>query len=225
VGRVAKIEPGTKWHRLTYLGEAGRGSNYQRIVSVVCDCGKQKSVLLSNLKSGMTRSCGCLQREAATKHNRAHNTTHGMTAAPEYRCWHAMLWRCSPAATGHGRLYYFLKGIQVCDRWQGPEGLANFCADMGPRPSSRHSVERKNGDLGYSPENCVWALPKEQCRNLSNNRNLTYKGRTMCVSAWAEEVGLERSVLDSRLRLGWSLERALATPVRVYRARQTPVLV
>jgi hypothetical protein len=107
----------------------------------------------------------------------------------------------------------------VCERWLGENGWPNFLADMGKRPGPKFTLERINNELGYFPGNCRWATYKEQLRNTRNTRFLTLNGRTMCVTDWASESGLERVTLFARLRKGWSVEKALTTPVKKYKPR------
>lgn len=104
------------------------------------------------------------------------------------------------------------RGIQVCERWR--ESFEAFLADMGPRPSPDHSIERRDNDGSYSPENCVWATKIEQNRNTRQNVLLTINGRTQCRSAWAAEVGIRAHAIRDRMeKLGWPAERAVLTPV------------
>jgi hypothetical protein len=85
---------------------------------------------------------------------------------------------------------------------------------MGPKPTPAHTLERKDNDGPYSPENCVWVTRKVQMRNTRRNHLVTFDGRTQPVSAWAEETGIRYHTLSNRIRLGWTPEKALTTPVR-----------
>lgn len=86
---------------------------------------------------------------------------------------------------------------------------------MGPRPSSKHSVERKDNDGNYEPSNCKWATAKEQNRNQQRNKVWTFNGKTMCLAAWADETGIRRTTLTQREKLGWSIEKMLTTPALI----------
>lgn len=144
------------------------GNRYGRLIAVkrnadrtkydcFCDCGKATSVVIANLKKGMTTSCGCFQRERLA----ARNTRHGKSNTSTYRIWKGMIRRCTkPAATGWES--YGGRGISVCDRWMI---FANFLLDMGERPFSNASIERLNNEKGYSPDNCEWANWIQQARN------------------------------------------------------------
>jgi hypothetical protein len=104
---------------------------------------------------------------------------------------------------------YGARGITVCDRWRGPSGYQNFLADMGRRPSPQHSIERKDNNGNYSPENCVWATALEQGANKRNNRLVTHQGETLHLSEWARRTGVKRRTLAARLDAGWPIEEAL----------------
>jgi hypothetical protein len=100
------------------------------------------------------------------------------------------------------------RGIRIDPRWNSYE---RFLSDMGRRPSKRHSVHRVDNDGDYSPENCVWALPKEQSRNTARSRKLTALGKTQTIAEWAEETGINYGTIWSRVsQYGWDAERAVA---------------
>ena len=91
-------------------------------------------------------------------------TTHGKSNLSEYNVWHAMTQRCSIESD---KRYpdYGGRGIRVCERWLGEDGINNFLSDMGPRPSPKHSLDRIDVDGNYEPTNCRWATAKEQRAN------------------------------------------------------------
>ncbi len=131
----------------------------------------------------------------------------------EYATWAVMLQRCNnPRNKKFPR--YGARGITVCERWQS---FSNFLADMGPRPTTGHSLDRIDNNGNYEPGNCRWATRSEQQRNTSTNHSVTFQGETLCLTAWAERTGISFSALKCRFRNGWSAEKALTTP---YRQRQ-----
>jgi hypothetical protein len=111
--------------------------------------------------------------------------THGMARAGQfprsYKIWRGMRKRCSDLKDPD----YGGRGISICERWESYE---NFLSDMGEPPVSM-SLERKNNELGYSPENCRWATQKEQTRNTRRTRLISWRGRTQSLASWAEEIG------------------------------------
>lgn len=138
----------------------------------------------------------------------------------EYMCWARMLSRCKDPGDNVFR-YYGGRGIAVCDRWLS---FANFLSDMGARPSSLYSIERKNTNGGYEPGNCIWATRSEQANNTRSNRKLTAFGKTMGMSMWAREVGMRRETIRERLKTGMEIERALTLPVKNHMRQLEEVL-
>ena len=115
-----------------------------------------------------------------------------------------------PSASGYEN--YGGRGIVVCDRWLN--SFENFLADMGERPSKAHSIDRyPDNDGNYEPSNCRWATRKQQTRNTRANRRISFCGETLCVAEWAERVGIHCDTIYDRLKLGWSIDRALTEPV------------
>jgi hypothetical protein len=173
-----------------------------------CDCEPNKSVIVvgSDLVKGHTKSCGCLHRKKAA----AANTTHGHKCegkvSVEWRAWMHMLGRCRNTndSSYHN---YGGRGITVCDRWNSFE---NFFADMGQKPSPKHTLERVNNNLGYMPSNCVWVRRRPQGNNRRGNRPISAFGVTHNLATWARMVGIPTQELWKRLDNGWSPEKALA---------------
>jgi len=170
-----------------------------------CECGRWSTVVAHSLLSGTARSCGCLRRELSSKRMMSHGYARRWQITPEFRVWARMLRRCN-YSRGSSYYRYGGRGISVCDRWSE---FMNFFMDMGPRPSSKHSIDRINNDGNYEPGNCRWATQKEQCQNTSKVRIFTVNGRSQTVSAWGEEYGIKRSTIYARLKRGLSIEQAL----------------
>lgn len=125
-----------------------------------CDCGNLVIVQQDHLRSGNTKSCGCLVRETM----RAKQFKHGCAVkiTPEYRTWKHIKNRClNPSA--HNFKYYGAVGVTVCKRWKN--SFESFLSDMGQKPSSSHSIDRKNPNGNYTPSNCRWATKFEQIHN------------------------------------------------------------
>jgi len=197
-GRRLKDHSGSRFNSWTIL----RYSHSNKRVHywwARCKCGTENMVIIQHVISGRSTQCkACAAR------------IDGRTGTPEYKIYNEMKSRCQNAkhCSYHnygGRL------IAVCQRWL--DDFANFLSDMGPRPSTKHSIERIDNDGDYCPENCCWATPKEQHRNKRTNHKLEFQGRTMCISEWAEELDIPTAVLFGRLRHNWPTRMALTTPV------------
>jgi hypothetical protein len=106
--------------------------------------------------------------------------------------------------------HYGGRGISVCDRWRSD--FRNFLADLGPKPSPRHSLDRIDNDGIYEPGNCRWADRGTQANNKRNNRLITIGGISLTIPQWAKRSGIECPTLKGRLRRGWSPERAISVP-------------
>ncbi len=143
---------------------------------------------------------------------------HDLWGTPEYSCWAQMVKRCHRNKPGSKTYHLYQgRGIAVCDRWR--YSVTNFYADMGPRPSNLHSIERIDNNGDYFPGNCKWATRKEQQNNTRLNRHLTLDRETMNLGQWAERMGMKRGTLNHRLENGWSLREALLTPVNLNNSR------
>lgn len=202
---------GQRFGRLIVLRRAGSNRFGRAQWRCRCICGRTTTVLGKRLRSGHTQSCRCLFRDAIRESRmQTHSETVAGQTSAEYRAWNGMLDRCTnPRTRSYKR--YGARGIGVSRRWLRFEA---FLQDMGRRPSSRHSLDRKNNDRGYSKRNCHWATPKEQQRNTRRNHLITFKGHTAPLIVWAERRGMKKQTLRMRLVYGWSTERALMTPVQ-----------
>ncbi len=132
--------------------------------------------------------------------------THGLTDSREYRIWTNMKTRCLNKGTPAYKRYG-ARGIIIWSPWIN--SFKTFYADMGPCPEG-FTLERKDSNGPYSPQNCVWADWFQQQNNRTNNRKITFNGKTQNIGQWEHELGLTQGVIGARLRLGRSLEDAMA---------------
>jgi hypothetical protein len=179
-----------------------------------CDCGNETKVRSNSLRAGDTKSCGCYARSQTSIRSK----THGMSKTAIYRTWRCMLSRCYYEKD---RCYsiYGGRGITVCDRWR--ESFENFYADMGDKPSSKHSLDRIDSDGNYCPTNCRWATPTEQANNRRNSLRVCINGISKSLADWAEFYGTKLNTIDTRIARGWSYEEAVCGRPRKPRAHHT----
>lgn len=198
---------GQRFGKLCVTGQAGT-SNGHIMLACRCDCGGSKSVRKSHLKANLIKSCGCLKNK----------TKRGYIAADvsEYWIWLGIKQRC--LNPNHSAYYkYGGRGISICTKWES--SFEAFYADMGPRPSKKHSVDRIDNSGNYEPGNCRWADITTQSRNTRYNRVLEWNGTKKCVVEWGEELGIKPNTIVCRLRSGLTVEQALTTPVAYRKPR------
>jgi hypothetical protein len=124
--------------------------------TALCDCGNLTTVTSCNLRSGSTKSCGCLRKEVL----KAKFRTHGQHGSPTWYSWISMKSRCNNPKASQYELYGG-RGITICERW---DKFENFLEDMGERPNGK-TLDRINVNKGYEPSNCKWSTKKEQAQN------------------------------------------------------------
>jgi hypothetical protein len=213
MGRPLRDLTGQTFGRLTVVS---RGADYVSpkgkhvpMWTCECSCGGSTDVQTSILLRGATKSCGCLQRDLG-----APNKTHGLSGTDRYVTYRSMIARCynenAPAYKHYGG-----RGIRVCDRWRGPGGFENYLSDLGPKPWPGATVDRELNDGPYSPDNCRWATRIEQARNTRSTLMLDWQGGTQSLRTLADQFGIDAERVANRIfKHGWSVERALTTPVR-----------
>lgn len=185
--RIADPELGTAYGRWVVVGSVVRKGG-QRLVPVLCSCGAQDQPVLrhlGNLVQGFSRSCGCIPRESPQALSHGHARNRRVTA--ELNTWYLMRRRCTDEFAVDYSLYGG-RGIKVCQAWL--DDFSVFYADMGPRPSRSHSLERKNNEGDYCPENCVWATPSQQSRNKRNTCWVAWEGAVVSLAEAAEKAGV-----------------------------------
>lgn len=178
---------GQRFGRLTALEVLGasRGRRYWRCR---CDCGGSIEALDYNLKSGRTRSCGCLYRET-----RQGKTTHGLSKTLTYRLWGRML-------RNHRS-----SGVGVDPAWQSFE---TFRQQMGDCPEG-HRLGRIDPYADYCRANCQWQPKTETRKQLRVSHPISFNGETHSIAVWARQIGISHQGLRFRLEHGWSVEQAL----------------
>lgn len=183
---------GEVYGQLTVIGKAYTNTQGRLCWRCKCSCGKTCVTTGTKLRTGTTRSCGCLRRGPAP--------THGGSATLAYASWTAMMNRCyNPKRKDF--MHYGGRGIRV---WKDWHDFDVFFLYMGERSSTAMTLERRRVYDDYMPDNCYWANRKMQARNRRNNVLLTYAGETKTMAAWAEQKGLAHSTLSWRKQQGWS---------------------
>jgi hypothetical protein len=219
------LSPGDKFGRLTVVCYSHTNKHKNQVWLLRCACGGSATVTTAELRKSGTQSCGCLKRDTMAARNMA--TAIANNNSPElsgrsiadpdvrslYDVWKAMRQRCNnPNDKEYAN--YGGRGVKVCERWD--RSFAAFLSDMGTRPSSKHSIDRENNEKGYEPGNMRWANPAQQVRNRRITRRVEYQGQLRSTADLADENGLAQGTLNGRLTLhGWSIAKALTTPVRM----------
>lgn len=196
---------GRKFGRLTVEAYHSHGAGRMLKYTCRCECGGMAICYGNNLRTGTSKSCGCLQKERTS----AARTTHGKRHTRVWQAWMSMKNRCyTTSAPGYKN--YGGRGISVCERWR--HSFENFYADMGEQPTTKHTLERLDTNGNYEPENCEWATYTKQARNKRSNRMVDLHGDRRCLAEWIELLGLDPVLVKTRIGRGWSAERALTTP-------------
>lgn len=161
----------------------------------LCDCGKEKEIYKSRVKTGKNSHCGCLGRN------------HGLKKTRAYAVWSDMKHRCyNPSYKKFHN--YGGRGITVCDRWKNT--FKNFYIDMGERPVGK-TIDRINNNGNYEPTNCRWATIKEQNNNTRANHQIIFNGMVKNVRQWSRFLGIGESAIHYRLKRGLSICEVLQT--------------
>jgi len=201
------IKNGERYGRLVVIEESERKRGRRHFLCQ-CDCGKKSIVEMSKLKNGHTKSCGCYALESVKKRS----VTHGCFGQPLYGVWNSMKQRCFnknvSSYSGYGG-----RGITVCGEWIEFEPFQKWAINNGYE--TKLTLDRIDNDGNYEPSNCRWVAHRIQANNRSSNHFLTYNKKTMTIAEWSREVGINQLALAKRLKRGWSIERALRTPLGI----------
>lgn len=214
---------GQKFGRLTVLRNLGKGKDSRFKFLCKCECGKEVEVKGVYLTTNQVRSCGCLahdiSRENALKRNKGNKfgEKHGKSHTKLYKIWKGVRMRCY-SKTCKGYKNYGGRGIKMCEEWKSNfESFYEWAMSNGYFEGKRGecTIERKDVNGDYEPDNCEWRTIQEQQNNKRNSHFITFKGKTQTLTNWAKELGIDRSTLRDRLKVSkWSIEKAFTTPVK-----------
>lgn len=199
---------GQRYGRLTVVSRAADRLNPCGKKTIrwncLCDCGNKCIVNATELRSGHTKSCGCINSETL----RERNTTHNCSKTRLWGVWNSMKQRCSnPNVDNYPR--YGGRGIRVCEEWiRDFEAFHDWALAAGYHQGL--TIDRIDNDGGYSPDNCRWVTVKEQnCNYRSRNINFSFNGETRIVSEWCTIYGQQPKTVYARLKRGWPIKKAL----------------
>lgn len=194
---------GLKFNHLTAIrrvyGYTKRNDNYWEFE---CDCepGKKTIAKKYDVLHNNIVSCGCYMR----KRIKERPIKHGGKYSRLYRIWISMKQRCNnpnnPAYKNYGE-----RGIKVCCEWEGENGFSNFrqwALSNGYDENANQwdcTIDRKDNNLGYSPQNCRWVNMECQCNNRRNVKPITAFGETHSVGQWSKILGIGKTVINDRL--------------------------
>lgn len=204
MGKIKDIT-GQQFGALLVIENVGKDSRGEMIWRCRCECGKETVVTGYKLRSGWTKSCGCLQE----KHRReGFNKSHGMTNTKLYVIWQNMKHRCNDPKN---IMYknYGERGIRVCELWMsGFEPFMKWAFQSGY--SDGMSIDRIDVDGNYEPSNCRWVTKKQQYLNRTDSHLITAFGKTQTIKEWADESGINYDTIERRInQYGWDAEKAV----------------
>lgn len=200
---------GQRFGKLTVICQAGLNKHNKSLWNCKCDCGNETVTTTALLRSGKTKSCGCLHDEIFAK-NRLKHFKHGQRQSRLYRIWAGMKQRCYNENVPKYQRYGG-RGITVCPEWRDSfEAFRDWALANGYRDDLTLDREDNNGP--YSPENCRWATNKEQTNNMSKSLFFELGGERRTLKEWASIYGLNYNTVYSRIyRNGWDFEKAITT--------------
>lgn len=175
----------------------------------LCECGNITVVSAGALKTGNTKSCGCLRKEETTKRKTLHGNTSKGKIPPIYSVWNAMLRRCTNTKDVNYK-HYGGRGITVCEEWKEYINFYNWA--INNNYSEKLTLDRINNNESYCPNNCRWVTMKVQANNKRNNRILVVNGISMNLNQWAKQLSISSTALRNRINRGWSIEDTVTIP-------------
>ena len=187
---------GKKYNRLTCIKWEHRKNGIYWLCK--CECGNETWVESSNLGSGSVKSCGCALNHV--------NQVHGMSHTRIHSIWSKMMDRCHNPNSNQYK-WYGAEGKTVCDEWHGTDGFIRFYEwALANGYTDDLTIERKDVNRGYSPDNCCWIPHNQQTWNTRVSKRLTVNGETLSVPQLSQKYGVSKANIHNRIDLGWSPE-------------------
>ena len=206
---------GQRFGRLTVVSRSKNNKHNEVCWNCSCICQNVKTIRGKSLTSGKTQSCGCFHNEISSNQCKKNNKNlfkHGDINSRLYNIWHGMKQRTMNTKNKYYNDYGG-RGITVCDEWKKDFIVFKKWA-LQNGYSDNLTIDRKNNNKGYNPENCRWADMKTQNNNTRSNNLITFNDKIQTLSQWADELRIERSILKYRLNHGWGIEKTFKTPVK-----------
>jgi len=211
---------GKKYNRLTVVGFERKASGSRTTCwywRVRCDCGNERIAAPLKVLTGKTKSCGCMKVERMKTYTEKYRTTHGGRHERLYRIWRGMKSRCHDQ-NNKDYVNYGARGIVVCDEWKNDYAAFRAWAYENGYADNL-TIERKDYNSDYCPDNCTWIPLEDQAKNRRGNVVVEYDGKTWILSELCDEKGLPYGTIHHRLKFyGWPIERAIEEPIHPYKA-------
>lgn len=211
MGKKIDVVPGEKFGDLTIIHEIERYKK-KRYFLCRCSCGEIRKVRFIALRAGEVKSCGCKRDERNRTANLLHGQCRSKGHSPLYSSWHDMKQRCTNP-NSKAFPYYGGRGITVFHEWMQFTAFETWALKNGYKDGL--TIERKDVNGNYCPENCEWIPQSLQCLNTRRNLRITYKGNTQILKQWAEELNIPYKLLQRRIKRGWGVEKAFETPLNI----------
>lgn len=200
---------GEKFGTLTVTRRVGKDAVGAWLWESKCECGI--ICVHSSAQLKYRASCGCKTQENRVKHS-GRGELHRLSKTIEYKTWTGIKRRCGHLNNG-ANPEYTRKGIMVCERWLN--SFTAFLLDMGPRPSTLHTIDRIKNDRGYEPGNCRWATMTEQANNRSSTIVIEHNGVSAPLADWCRKFGVARHTAHFRLKSGAPFEQIFRQPMEM----------
>ena len=194
---------GKRYGSLVVLGFSDkRDKGNHKYLVCRCDCGNEKVISMTHVRSGASKSCGCGVVKTTIKRSTTHNGTHTRI----YHIWLGIRRRCYNPNDFSYR-YYGARGIKMAEEWSDFSTFREWSKTSGY--SDNLTIERIDVNGDYCPSNCKWITLEEQARNKRTNRLVTINGVTKLMTDWLKDSNVSTTQVYWRLRHGWDIESAL----------------